>query len=401
MKKIIFLFLIIFLPFIKVNALTLPTEVDITADAIVLLNLDEDEIIYTKNPDKKEILASLTKIMTAYTVLQHVDDLDKKITVTEKDIANLYGFTCAGLEKGDRVSYLDLLYGTMLISGADASQTLAIHVGGSIDGFTKLMNEEAKKLGLTNSHFADSYGGDDNNVSTAREMAYLLKTALENKTFKKIFSTNYYTMSNGLRVVNYTASLATFHGLDSELLTGNKSGFTPEAGLLLASTATINGTNYALIVCKSTINEYKSTHVLDTYKIYNYISNLTFNKYSLLKKGTILKRIEVENGTISEYVVTADKEITAILTPKDYENLEYKINITDKITPENKIGDNLGYVDILVNGELVDTYHVYLKDEIFKYQKESKVAIIAIILLIFISLILLCTNILTINKRKF
>ena len=401
MKKFIFLFLIIFLPFIKVNALTLPTEVDITADAIVLLNLDEDEIIYTKNPDKKEILASLTKIMTAYTVLQHVDDLDKKITVTEKDIANLYGFTCAGLEKGDRVSYLDLLYGTMLISGADASQTLAIHVGGSIDGFTKLMNEEAKKLGLTNSHFADSYGGDDNNVSTAREMAYLLKTALENKTFKKIFSTNYYTMSNGLRVVNYTASLATFHGLDSELLTGNKSGFTPEAGLLLASTATINGTNYALIVCKSTINEYKSTHVLDTYKIYNYISNLTFNKYSLLKKGTILKRIEVENGTISEYVVTADKEITAILTPKDYENLEYKINITDKITPENKIGDNLGYVDILVNGELVDTYHVYLKDEIFKYQKESKVAIIAIILLIFISLILLCTNILTINKRKF
>lgn len=401
MKKFIFLFLIIFLPFIKVNALTLPTEVDITADAIVLLNLDEDEIIYTKNPDKKEILASLTKIMTAYTVLQHVDDLDKKITVTEKDIANLYGFTCAGLEKGDRVSYLDLLYGTMLISGADASQTLAIHVGGSIDGFTKLMNEEAKKLGLTNSHFADSYGGDDNNVSTAREMAYLLKTALQNKTFKKIFSTNYYTMSNGLRVVNYTASLATFHGLDSELLTGNKSGFTPEAGLLLASTATINGTNYALIVCKSAINEYKSTHVLDTYNIYNYISNLTFNKYSLLKKGTILKRIEVENGTISEYVVTADKEITAILTPKDYENLEYKINITDKITPENKIGDNLGYVDILVNGELVDTYHVYLKDEIFKYQKESKVAIIAIILLIFISLILLCTNILTINKRKF
>lgn len=401
MKKIIVIFFLFFLTFIQVNALTLPKEVDITADAIVLLNLDADEIIYTKNPDKKEILASLTKIMTAYTVIENVDNLNKKVTVTKEDIANLYGFTCAGLEEGDKVTYLDLLYGTMLISGADAAQTLAIHVGGSIEGFNNLMNKEAQELGLYNSHFADSYGGDDNNISTAREMAYLLKIALQNKTFKKIFSTNYYTMSNGLRVVNYTASIATFHGLDSALLTGNKSGFTPEAGLLLASTATINGTNYALIVCKSTVNEYKSSHVLDTYKIYDYIKNLTFKEYPILQKGEIIKRIEVENGTISEYIVTADETITATLTEKDYENLEYQINLTDKITPENQVGDNLGYVDILVNGELIDTYHVYLKDEIFKYQKESKIAIIAIILLIFVSLILLCTNVLTFNKRKF
>lgn len=400
MKKVFFLILCFFLPLISCKALPLPKEVEVTADAVVLLNLDADEIIYTKNPDKEEILASLTKIMTAYTVIENVSNLDKKITVTEKDIANLYGFTCAGLEVGDKVSYKDLLYAMMLISGADAAQTLAIHTSGSIEAFNDLMNEEARKLGLRHSHFADSYGGDDSNVSTAREMARLLKIALQNKTFKKIFGTNYYTLSNGLKVTNYTAAYATFHGLDSSLLTGNKSGYTPEAGLLLASTATINGTQYALIICKSEVNSYYSTHVLDTYKIYNYIADLQFKNYTILKKGTVLKNIEVENGTTSEYIAVVDEDQTALLTEEDYNKIEYEYHITNQITPENKIGDNLGYVDIIINDEIIDTYHVYLKEEIFSYQKESKIILVIIIALIFVAIILLCTNILTLNKRK-
>lgn len=400
MKKVFFLIMCFFLPLISCKALPLPKEVEVTADAIVLLNLDADEIIYTKNPDKEEILASLTKIMTAYTVIENVSNLDKKITVTEKDIANLYGFTCAGLEVGDKVSYKDLLYAMMLISGADAAQTLAIHTSGSIEAFNDLMNEEARKLGLRHSHFADSYGGDDSNVSTAREMARLLKIALQNKTFKKIFGTNYYTLSNGLKVTNYTAAYATFHGLDSSLLTGNKSGYTPEAGLLLASTATINGTQYALIICKSEVNSYYSTHVLDTYKIYNYIADLQFKNYTILKKGTVLKNIEVENGTTSEYIAVVDEDQTALLTEEDYNKIEYEYHITNQITPENKIGDNLGYVDIIINDEIIDTYHVYLKEEIFSYQKESKIILVIIIALIFVAIILLCTNILTLNKRK-
>ena len=100
MKKIIVIFFLFFLTFIQVNALTLPKEVDITADAIVLLNLDADEIIYTKNPDKKEILASLTKIMTAYTVIENVDNLNKKVTVTKEDIAHDFNQNVANLVDG-------------------------------------------------------------------------------------------------------------------------------------------------------------------------------------------------------------------------------------------------------------------------------------------------------------
>lgn len=399
MKKIIFMLTIFFVSITSIKALPLP--IDVTADSVVVLNQKTNQVIYEKNPDKQEILASLTKIMTAYTVIENVPNLNKKVKITEDDLYNLYGFTCAGLEVGDKVTYLDLLYAMMLPSGADASQALALHTSGSTEAFNKLMNEEAKKLGLRNSNFEDSYGGHDDNISTAREMARLLKEALKNKTFKKVFTTTTKTLSNGLQVTNYTRSVATFHGLDDTLITGNKSGFTPEAGLLLASTATINDTEYIIIVMKSQVNEYLSSHVLDTYKIINYVSTVEFETRTLIQQDEILKKIEVQDGTISEYVVTADKTVEVTLPKDSFNNLEIDYQIANKITPENKIGDNLGFVDILVNGEVIETYDIYLKDEIFSYQEETTVPVIAIVILVFISLIILCTNLFSFKKKKF
>lgn len=403
MKKIIVFLLSLFIFIPITNAITeLPEEIGITADAAIVVNLKSDDIIYGKNQDKVEILASLTKVMTAYTVLDHVDDLNKKVTITEDDLARLWGFTCAGLKEGDRVSYLDLLYAMIMVSGADASQTLALHVGGSLDNFKNMMNEEASKLGLKNTHFEDSYGGDDNNVSTAREYSILLKEALKNETFKRVFGTNHYTLSNGLPVTNYTQAFATYHGLDPDLLTGNKSGYTPEAGLLLASTATINGTDYMVVVMKCAENEKLTTHVLDTYKIYDYLSKHHYARRTLLQKGTVLKKIEVEESTISEYVVTADKDITLMMSDEDYGTIDYDYHIVNVITPSNQVGDNLGYVDILVNGEVVDTYSVYLKDQIFAYQEPSKIIVLVLIALTFLILVLLCSNLLSRRpKHKF
>ena len=398
MKKIIVVIIfIIFIFDIKVNALSLP--IDVTADSVIVVNLDKDEVIYEKNPDKVQILASLTKIMTAYTVIENVHDLKEKVTITQKDIDKLWGFTCAGLEVGNKVSYLDLLYGTLLVSGADASQALAYHTGVTLENFNDMMNEEARKLGLRRTHFEDSYGGDDGNVSTAREMYHLLREALKNETFKKVFSTDYYRASNDLEIINYTKSIASFHGLDTKLITGNKSGYTPEAGLLLASTAKINGTEYLVIVCKSKENEYKSTHVLDSYKIFNYLLKNTYEEKTLLKKDEVIGNIKVQGGTIDEYFVTTDKEITKTLTDEEYKTLKYDYHIANKITPANKVGDNLGYVDILINDEVVETYHIYLKEKIFSYQKQPKIVLSVVVLLCFTVLSLFAMNLLIIKKK--
>ena len=345
-------------------------------------------------------MASLTKVMTAYTVLDHVDNLQKKVTITEADVSDLYGFTIAGLEVGDRVSYLDLLYAMILLSAADASNAFANHIAGSEKNFKDLMNEEVEKLGLRNTHFEDAYGGDDNNVSTAREYSIILKEALKNETFKKVFDSYEYTLSNGLKVYNYTRNFAIYHGLDPDLITGNKSGYTPEAGLLLASTATINGTNYALVVCKSKENEKLTTHVLDSYKVYDYVANHHYESRTLIAKNTVLAKVDVIDGTISEYVITASKDITKILSDEDFEQVTYHYNIIKELTSKNKIGDNLGYVDVLIGDDVIATYNVNLKDQLFDYKQESKKMIIVIIILAFIILIMLCANLFTIKKKE-
>lgn len=398
MKKIFYIIILFLLSINIVKAVELP--VDVTADAVVLMNLDTEQIIYTKNPDKKEILASLTKVMTAYVVIKNVEDLNKKVTITEEDIYGLWGFTCVGLEVGDKVSYMDLLYGAILTSGADATQALAYHTAGSPEAFVKLMNEEAKKLGLNHTNFEDSYGGHDDNVSTAREFTKLLKECLKNETFKKVFNTYQKKLSNDLVAFNSTRGYAFFHGLDENLITGSKSGYTPEAGLLLASTANINGTNYALVIMKCEINDYMSTHVLESYRIYDYVSTLKFETKTVIKKNTVLKTIPVENGTISEYAVVVDRDINITLTEDELQAITTDIHIASKITPDNKKGDNLGFVDVLLGNEVIATYDIYLTDDIYTYKEEERIPIIVTIILLFLVFIILIVNIFTRKPKK-
>lgn len=397
MKKVfIFICFILSLSFVK--SLELP--IDVTADTVLLANLDDERIIYTKNPDKEQILASLTKVMTLYTAIQRIEDINKRVTITNKDVYNLYGFTQVGLKAGDIVTYRDLLYATNLTSGADAAQALALHISGSMEAFVKEMNSDAEKMGLNHTHFSDTIGRGDDNVSTAREFYILLTNCLKNELFEKIFNTTYYKMSNGLESINYTKSIATFHGLDPNLITGNKSGYTPEAGLLLASTATINDTHYMLITMKSKENQWKSTHVIDSWKIYNYLKTLEFKEKIVLPRGKKLKKLNVLNGTISEYIVTLDHDIKKTLTEEEFSKLNIEYHIVDSIDSNTKKGANLGYVDILVGDEIIDSFNVYLNDKIFTRQEKTKVNIVGIVATIFLCIVILCILIIKVKKKR-
>ena len=155
MKKIIFAIILLFTFITSINAVTLPIEVQ--SDTVVLFNIAEEEVIYEKNPDKVQVLASLTKIMTAYTAINNVQNIKTKVTITEDDISNLEGFTVVGLEVGDIVTIEDLLYATLLESGADSSKALANHIAGSEEEFVKMMDQEADNLFLRNTNFEDSF----------------------------------------------------------------------------------------------------------------------------------------------------------------------------------------------------------------------------------------------------
>ena len=358
MKKILCLIFLFLIFITSVNALDLP--VDITGEAAIVYNLDSNQIVYEKNPDQVYTIASLTKIMNAYTVINNVDNLDKKVTITDKDVYNLWGYTVAGLVEGDVVSYRDLLYAMILPSGADASQALAYHISGSTEKYVELMNKEAKKLGLRNATFKDTYGGHDENRATAREILRLTLASLKNKDFETVFKTTQKRLTNGKEVVNYTKSIATYHGFDSDLITGSKSGFTIAAGLNLVSTTTINNTNYLIVVLKCNLNTYNTQHVLDTYKILHYLQEQKFETRTILEKGTKIKTIPVENSTVSEYIVKVEEDIKVTLPVEEFDNIEIEYNVTDLIKSTARRGDNLGYIDIKLNNKELITYNIYI-----------------------------------------
>ena len=398
MKKLLYIFMLFILSISSVKAIELPVE--ITGKAAIVYNLDSDQIIYEKNPDEPIPLASLTKLMNAYTVINNVNNLDKKVTITDDDLYNLWGYTKAGLEVGDKVTYRDLLYAMILPSGADASQALAYNTSGSPEKFVELMNEEASELGLRNAHFADTYGGNDNNVATAREIFRFTKEALNDKDFNKIFKTTTKTLTNGLQVTNYTKSIATYHGYNSEYITGSKSGFTQAAGLNLVSTVVVNNTNYLIVVLKCDLNTYNTQHVVDTYKIIHHLQEQEFETRTIIKKGTKLKKIPVEESTISEYIAYAEEDIKLTLPVEEFDNIKIEYNITDKIVNTYKTGDNLGYIDIKLNDKVLHTHNIYLKDKIFTIKEVPRTIIVTIIILIFIIFIIFISNIFSKRKKK-
>lgn len=398
MKKILSIFILFFISITSIKALELPVE--ITGQSAIVYNLDSNQIVYEKNPDTIYTIASLTKIMNAYTAINNVDDLNKKVTITYNDVYNLWGYTVSGLEEGDVVTYKDLLYAMILPSGADASQALAYHISGSPEKYVELMNKEAQKLGLRNATFKDTYGGHDGNKASAREILRLTLASLENKDFEKIFKTTQTRLTNGKEVVNYTRSIATYHGLDSELITGSKSGFTIAAGLNLVSTTTINNTNYLIVVLKCNLNTYNTQHVLDTYQIIHHLQEQQFETRTIIKKGTKIKTIPVENSTVSEYIVKLEEDIKVTLPVEEFNNVKIEYNITDKILSTYHKGDNLGYIDIKLNNEVLTSHNIYLKDKLYTIKEIPRNIIIIILSLITLVFIIFISNLFTKKKKK-
>ncbi len=263
MRKIFFL-IILLLP-LNVFATSNP---QIHSKEVIIYDLTIDNIIYEVNSNKPVSVASLTKILTVLTAVNNIDDLDTKITISAKMLENIYwNASVAGLQADDIVTYKDLLYATLLPSGADAASVLAFSISGDIPSFVSKMNNLAASIGMNNSNFKNITGLDeDGQFSSARDIAILLKEALKNSLFKEIFTTRKYTLTNGLTVKSTMNLYEEKSGLDTNRILGSKTGTTKKAGLCLATY--FKSHNHDMIVV--TIG---APYPNDNY--YNLVDNLT------------------------------------------------------------------------------------------------------------------------------
>ncbi len=230
----------------------------ITSDYGILIDLSTNTIVAEKNPDATIYPASMTKIMTLIVAYENCKNLDETFTMTAEITDPLFiaGASTAGFSVGEAITIRDLLYGAILPSGGDATDALAIHIGGSIEGFVAMMNKKVLQMGLSNTHFKNPSGLHDNDhYSTPHEMAMILQYALQIEECKKILCTYQYTTEStsyhpgGLLLTSTMFSRMAGNESGTATVLGGKTGYTNEGLHCLASYARVNSTGkeYVLV----------------------------------------------------------------------------------------------------------------------------------------------------------
>ncbi len=228
-------------------ASTVSAEPRVVGEAAVLMELQSGEVLWEKNKSQRLAPASTTKILTALVALER-GRLNEIVTIPAA-VASYQG-SSANLQPGEQMSLEKLLYALLLQSGNDAAVAIAIHLGGSVEEFSRLMNEKAKSLGAGDSHFLNPSGlPQEGHYTTAGDLGLISKAAMEHPDFRKIVSTKRYSWKSerweGI-LVNHNKLLGDYSGA-----VGVKTGYTREAGQCLVAAAQRGGQTYLVVVLKS------------------------------------------------------------------------------------------------------------------------------------------------------
>lgn len=237
----------------------------------ILVRLSDKAVLMQKQRDERIYPASLTKMMTVVVAIENIPDLQKRIELPSSIFQPLYkaNASMAGFQPGEKVRAVDLLYGALLPSGAECCVGLADEISGSEQNFVKKMNQKAEQLGMSNTHFANSTGlQNESHYTTVKDLSLLLDYALQNKAFREIFtSSRHSTVATNKHPDGITFSSTLSQNLKDQTLPsgeilGGKTGYTDEAGLCLASLAQIDGKEYILVTAGA-----KGDHKTEQYDI--------------------------------------------------------------------------------------------------------------------------------------
>lgn len=271
----------------------------ISARKAILMDSTTGRVLYEKDAKSRSLVASTTKIMTALIVCEQCNVLDRMRI--PKEAVGIEGSSMY-LKEGEVLTLQELLYGLMLQSGNDAAVALAIYCGGTVEGFAELMNDKARLLGMTGTHFENPNGLDSpGHYSTARDLAVLASYAMKNPIFAQTVSTKTVTVGNrSLR--NHNKLLWQVEGAD-----GVKTGYTKAAGRILVSSAMRQGRRLVAV----TIDD--GNDWVDHAKLLN--DGFTrYKVYEIVKEGQCLGSVEVLGGQEKRVNVLASADFSYALS---------------------------------------------------------------------------------------
>ena len=226
-----------------------------------LFDVTNKEVIYAKDIHERLYPASLTKVMTALVALKYGNTEDM-ITVTQNVIINESGAQLCGLKPGDQLTLNQALHALLIDSANDAGVVIAEHIGGSVEGFAEMMNQEAIAIGATNSHFVNPHGLPDNDhYVTAYDMYLIMNEAMQYNLFNEIihmsdYSTVYFDKDGNEKEMSFgTTNLflkGDYKSPETITVIGGKTGTTNAAGnCLILVTRDIAGNPYISVILRA------------------------------------------------------------------------------------------------------------------------------------------------------
>lgn len=344
-------------------------ELKLNARIGLIFDRNSKTILYEKNGLKQVPMASTTKIMTAIVVLEK-GNLSDVVTIDKKAAGT--GGSRLGLKVNDKITVHDLLYGLLLESGNDAAVALAIHIGGSVEGFAQLMNAKAQEMGLQNSNFVTPHGLDkEGHYTTAYELACMADYAIEIPKFKEIVCSKSYTVtinSQSKIISNTNELLGNLNGVY-----GVKTGFTNGAGRCLVTACKRGELDVITVVLGADTKKIRTSdsiklieYAYKNYKVVNIqeLINEQFENWKQLNE----KCIYINKATSSSMELEIEKlqyEKMA-MTNDEVNNLKIEINslyYLEAPVEENKV---IGNVKVQINDETIAVLEIKNKNMIYK-----------------------------------
>ena len=321
-----------------------PPELE-NVEAWGLFDADSGRYLAGENPDEQLPIASTAKMMTGLVTLEEGADLDEEATVSQ-EAESYVGLTYSnvGLIAGERLSVRDLLVASLVASGTDAAYALAEHLGGgSVNNFVGQMNAQASSMGLENSRFDSPAGLDTNdNYSNVRELAEIARAGLQYPLFAEIVDTTDATITTQNREIEIfnTNQLLTSY----PPATGVKTGTSPQAGANLVASAEAGDESYIAVVLGAEDSE-------ERYQAARAILEYGFDRYeaqSLVSQDEVYEELPLPYRRGESVELIATRDVSAAVDPNS--EVERQAT-TPEPPPEAEAGQELGEVEVLVDGE--------------------------------------------------
>ena len=361
MKKIL-IFLLSLALFVSMPTTMYAKDKEIKVKSSILMCSNTRDILLEDNAYEHLSPASVTKIMSILLFLEAIDggkiSLDDMVPASENAVSK--GGSQIWLEVGEKMSVNDLLKAVIISSANDACTLLGEYVAGSDSGFVDMMNSKVKELGLTNSHFENCTGLDDDTTdhySCAYDLAIIACEVMKYDLVKEYSTVWLDSLRGGKTELNNTNKLVNkYSGI-----TGLKTGTTSNAGFCLCATASRDGLNLVSVVLGADTSDDrfdKSCELLD-YGFANYkIEKFSFDENKI-------NNVKVKNGVIKEIKPIIDNT-NEIIVPKSSSDFEYTYKISKEVKAPVKSGDKLGEIIVKCDNKAISTVNLIAKDNINK-----------------------------------